>query len=683
MNTHENTTTPADAPGAPADQGGPLESSNAAPEQAAQAHEGGSTPPTEASHEPGEEAPPQASSAQSEATPAAAASAAPASDADDEWEEQPGDNIGNRVPGLPRDDIGNRKPGFSSGRRTPPAASKPAPAAKPALAAKPAPAGEAGAAAQTEGGAGKKRRRRRRRKGAEESGQPEGEAAEAAEASGAEAADAAEEEEGEEEHAADEAGGQPQPGGEKRKRRKGQGAPPPRERPAFSIGEEVFGKVSKITDHAIWIDIAGKATGLFDRREILEEEPPVEGDQFIATVASTGVRGGMLLLSRAPVQLDQARARAEAALQSGESIEGFVTGAVKGGLEVDLGGLRAFAPASHVDLRHGADLNYLVGQRLDFGVTQFAKKGRDIVVSRRKMLEEESRKARTEALTSIEPGSLHKGIVRKVVAWGVFVALPDAGGVEGLVHMSEASHDRGAKLADLFKPGAEIDVKVLRVDDKGKLWLSRKAATVDPWDAVKEKYAVGTRHKGKVARLQPFGAFIELEPGIDGLIHTADLSMKPIQHPNEVVKVGDDVDVVVATCDAAGRRIGLHPAPPEGEESEPRQRVQQGKAVKVSVTQVTEGGLVVRVLGTTGRAARGFIPAGHTGTQRGTDLRKEFPIGTQLDAKIIEVDPRRGEAKLSIRALKEDAEKQAYQQYRAGVAREAKFGTFADLMKKS
>ncbi|WP_437794796.1 S1 RNA-binding domain-containing protein [Sorangium sp. So ce693] len=679
MNTHENTTTPADAPGAPADQGGPLESSNAAPEQAAQAHEAGSTPPTEASHDPGEEASPQASSTQSEATPAAAATAAPASADDDEWEEQPGDNIGNRVPGLPRDDIGNRKPGFSPGKRTPPAAVKPAPAAKPA------PAGEAGAAAQTEGGAGKKRRRRRRRKGAEEAGQPGAEAAEAAEASGAEAADAADaaEDEGEEEQAADEAGGQPQPGGEKRKRRKGQGAPPPRERPAFSIGEEVFGKVSKITDHAIWIDIAGKATGLFDRREILDEEPPIEGDQFIATVASTGVRGGMLLLSRAPVQLDQARARAEAALQSGESIEGFVTGAVKGGLEVDLGGLRAFAPASHVDLRHGADLNYLVGQRLDFGVTQFAKKGRDIVVSRRKMLEEESRKARTEALTSIEPGSLHKGIVRKVVAWGVFVALPDAGGVEGLVHMSEASHDRGAKLADLFKPGAEIDVKVLRVDDKGKLWLSRKAATVDPWDAVKEKYAVGTRHKGKVARLQPFGAFIELEPGIDGLIHTADLSMKPIQHPNEVVKVGDDVDVVVATCDAAGRRIGLHPAPPEGEESEPRQRVQQGKAVKVSVTQVTEGGLVVRVLGTTGRAARGFIPAGHTGTQRGTDLRKEFPIGTQLDAKVIEVDPRRGEAKLSIRALKEDAEKQAYHQYRAGVAREAKFGTFADLMKKS
>jgi small subunit ribosomal protein S1 len=149
------------------------------------------------------------------------------------------------------------------------------------------------------------------------------------------------------------------------------------------------------------------------------------------------------------------------------------------------------------------------------------------------------------------------------------------------------------------------------------------------------------------------------------------------------VKVGDEIEVVVASCDSAAHKISLHPAPPAGEEAEPRQRVQQGKTLKVAVTQVTEGGLVVRVLGVTGRASRAFIPAGHTGTQRGTDLRKEFPIDTRLEAKVIEVDPRRGEAKLSIRALKEDAEKQAYQQYRAGVAREAKFGTFADLMKKS
>jgi small subunit ribosomal protein S1 len=245
------------------------------------------------------------------------------------------------------------------------------------------------------------------------------------------------------------------------------------------------------------------------------------------------------------------------------------------------------------------------------------------------------------------------------------------------------SHNRGDAPHDVFRAGETVDVRIIRMDEKGKIWLSRKSAIPDPWDDALKKYAVGTRHAGKVARLQPFGAFVELEPGIDGLIHTADLSLKPIDHPQEVVKVGDEIDVIVASCDPGAHKIGLHPAPPPGEEVEVRQRVQPHKIVKVAVAQITEGGLVVRVLGVTGRSARGFIPAGHTGTPRGADLRKDFPLGMQVDAKVLEIDPRRGEVKLSIRAVKEDAEKQAYAQYRAGVAREAKFGTFADLMKKS
>ncbi|MRG92704.1 S1 RNA-binding domain-containing protein [Polyangium spumosum] len=588
-------------------------------------------------------------------TEAQAASSSPETAApsreDFEEEEQPGDDIGNRLPGA-------------GGR----------PQASPA------------ASAEGPGGDAKKRKRRRKRKG------PPGAPGQATEAA-AEGAEGAEDEgaEGEEAEAGEAAEAQPggeAPQGKRKDRRKDKQAAAAaaalRERPAFSVGEEVFGKVCKVTDQAIWIDIAGKATGLFDRQELGDEEVPAEGDQFIASVQSTGVRGGMLVLCKGqPKPLDELKTQLEAASQSGEPVFGFVTGAVKGGLEVDLGGMRAFAPASHVDLRHGADLSHLVGQRLDFVVAQYAKKGRDIVVSRKRMLEEDARRTRTEALSKVTPNSVHKGIVRKVVAWGVFVALPDAGNVEGLIHMSEASHDRSARLSDLFRPGAEIDVKVIRIDDKGKLWLSHKATTADPWDTVKEKYAVGTKHKGKIARLQPFGAFIELEPGIDGLCHTADISFKQVEHPSEVVKVGDEIDVVVASCDPGAHKIGLHPALPAGEEEEPRQRVQQYKAVKVAVVAAVEGGLSVRVLGVTGRAARGFIPAGHTGTARGTDLRKEFPVGTKLDAKVLEVDPRRGEAKLSIRALKEDAEKQAYQSYRAGVAREAKFGTFADLMKKS
>ncbi|HLM74727.1 MAG TPA: S1 RNA-binding domain-containing protein, partial [Polyangiaceae bacterium] len=560
-----------------AEAGGEQTSSANAPSGAEQVSAPSGAEQASAPSEPSE--PSEAEQANDPAPPQKPASLSASSKRDDDWEEEPGDDIGNRIPdagggaggqwrfGQPGRPQGGgrpqpqakpqqrqeRGPGPHQGK---PAQQHPGPAQqqpKPAPQAKPAPqvseggvaaegeepAADATATAPAEGGAAApaKKRRRRRRKGGGAGAQPQAPGAEGAlAAAGAEGEEGAEEgaeaaEEGAEgaaEGAVDEAGeaqgGEAAPGGgEKRRRPKGPSAAAAaaaaaaRERPAFSIGEEVFGKVCKITPDAIWIDIAGKATGLFDRRELADEEPPVEGDQFIATVASTGVRGGMLVLSRTSAKLDEARAMLDAASKSGEPVMGFVTGAVKGGLEVDIGGVRAFAPASHVDLRHGADLSYIVGQRLDFIVTQYAKKGRDVVVSRKKMLEEDAHRARSEAMSKIEPGSVHKGIVRKVVAWGAFVTIPEAGGVEGLIHMTEASHDRGARLNDLFRPGAEIEVKVLRVDEKGKLWLSRKAVTADPWDAVKEKYGVGSRHKGKVARLQPFGAFIELESGIDGL----------------------------------------------------------------------------------------------------------------------------------------------------------------------
>ncbi len=541
--------------------------------------------------------------------------------------------------------------------------------------------GEASGEAKTEGGPAKKRRRRRRKKKPQAPGEAavEGEGGEGGEQQrypyprydfeGPPTA---------EEHAALEAVR------EKRKQQRlaAASAAPSREALPFRVGEEVFGKVERVTDDAIWVDVAGKALGLFDRRELGEGEPPTEGDQFIATVASHGVRGGMLRMSRAPFVIDEAKKKVEAALASGEALEGFVTGAIKGGVEVDIDGLRAFAPASHVELRPGNDLGHLVGRRLNFIVVQYEKKGRDVVVSRKKFLADEAHRARADALKALQPGTIHPGVVTSVVGWGVFVSLHDAGGIEGLIQPLEASHDRSARLVDLFKPGDHVEVKVLRVDDRGKLWLSRKAITNDPWDAVKEKYAVGSRHTGKVVRIQPFGAFIELEPGIDGLCYTADLSFKPIQHPNDLVKIDDPIDVVVATCDGPTRKISLHAAPPADEANEPKPKVGPHRILKVMVVSASEPGLVVRIIGLSGRAARGFIPAGHTGTQRGSDLRKFFTPGTKLAAKVLEVDPRRGETKLSIRALREDTEKAAYSEYRATVAREAKFGTFADLLKK-
>ncbi|MBX3221235.1 MAG: S1 RNA-binding domain-containing protein [Labilithrix sp.] len=646
-------------------------------------------------------------------------------------------------------------------------------------------AAEGGAPGTTTDGAPKKRRRRRRKK---KGPTAEGQATE--EAAGADGAPAPE-------------GGEARPPREPRppkpKRERVE-----RERPAFNVGDVVFGKVIEFTEDALFVDLAGKAKAIFDLRELLITEDDVEeytkadrkeadelaaarsggaavaegsspdasaeaGDQaaadeapaaetstdeasaapaepvaveaapaaeasvveattaeadasgdtdaaaqadgatpdaaqadgatekaeekgtqlphvilepgapFVGLVHNDGGRGGLVVLTHHPKRVQKAKPVTSEASRSGALIFGLVTGTIKGGVEVDVDGLRAFAPASHVELRPGADLSHLVGKRLPFAVTQYAKRGRDVVLSRRAMLETEAKEKREEALKNIQMGSVVDGVVRTVVPFGAFV---DVGGVEGLVPLSEMSHNRADQPKDVFKLGETVRVKILRLDERGKLWLSRKAAIEDPWSQVAQKYAQGTRHTGKVARLQPFGAFIELEPGIDGLIHAADLSVKRIEHPEEVVKVGDELEVVVASVDSRQHRIALHPAPTGEAANEEPQRIQLHKVVKVVVVSVESGGLVVRVLGATGRNARGFVSASATGTPRGTELRKLFPVGKQLDVKITELDPRRGELKLSIKALNEENERNAYQQYRAQVKREAKFGTFADLLAK-
>ncbi|HEX7602729.1 MAG TPA: S1 RNA-binding domain-containing protein, partial [Polyangiaceae bacterium] len=411
--------------------------------------------------------------------------------------------------------------------------------------------------------------------------------------------------------------------------------------------------------------------------------PPVVlelGANFVAVVHNDGGRGGLVVLTRHPRRGRNAKPLASKAFVDKSLIAGLVTGVIRGGVEVDIDGLRAFAPGSHMDVHHGADLRPLVGQRLQFHVTQYAKRGKDIVLSRRSMIEAEAKQHREVALKQLVPGNIVEGIVRSVVSFGAFV---DVGGVEGLVPLQEMSHNRNDSPNDVFTMGETIEVQVQRIDVKGKIWLSRKATLPDPWASVAAKYAEGTQHKGKVVRLQPFGAFIELEPGIDGLVHSSDLSVKRIEHPSEVVKVGDELDVVVSSVDSSSHKISLHPLPEGYSPDEPFQKVAPHKNVKVVVTGSEAGGVHVRILGATGRSARGFITAAGTGTPRGTEFRKLFPVGKQLEARVVEIDPRRGEVKLSIKAMTEDTERSAYKAYRQKVTQEAKFGTFGDLLKKA
>jgi len=458
-------------------------------------------------------------------------------------------------------------------------------------------------------------------------------------------------------------------------------------RTAFRVGEEIFGRVKEVRSHALIIDIPGKGDAIFDRGEFEGEgiEHAV-GDRFVAKVLGDGGRGGLVVLARKifddPTHEDKVKEEVEKSFNEKAVVLGLVTGAIKGGLEVYVKGLRAFAPASHVDLRPGSDLSHQVGQQYLFLVEQYAKKGRDVVLSRKAFLEEESKKNRESSLSKLTAGATVKGVVRSIVDWGVFVAIPEADNIEGLVHASELTHDPRARTRDIVKVGDTIDVKITRIDEKGKLWLSKKATEADPWEQTRSKFSVGSRHKGKVTKNLPFGTFVELEPGIEGLIHLSDLSFKRIESPSDVVKEGQEIDVVISSIDSNTKKIGLHPAI-AGADNETRQRVAPHKIIKVAILSHESAGLIVRILGATGRNARGFIPAGQTGTPRGTDLRKQFPANSIHDVKVIEVDPKRGEAKLSIKAVREDSEKAAYNEYRQSVAKEAKFGTLADLLKKS
>lgn len=461
-------------------------------------------------------------------------------------------------------------------------------------------------------------------------------------------------------------------------------APRASDRAPFHVGEEVFGKVTAVLETAVMVDLSGKALAIFDRTEMAEDDlVPAVGDRFVARVHNDGSRGGLVVLTRKPLREEESKPVVEAIAKEGGLVKGLVTGVIKGGVEVDINGLRAFAPASGMDL-HPANANFaaLVGQRYDFKVVQYEKGGRDVVVTRRPMLEAEAHERRKQALKLLQEGQVMRGVVRTVVEWGVFVALPEAENLEGLVHVSEASHDPRPQLAELFKPGDQIEVKITKIDEKGKIWLSRKALVEDPWAQAKQKYAVGSRHTGKVTRLEPFGAFIELEPGLDGLLHIADLSLNRIEHPKELLSEGQETDVVVHHFDVRNKKISLHPAPTAEQANEPKQKIVKGSLIKVEVIKGEAAGVVVRVLGVTGRGARGFIPAGQTGTARGTDLRKVFKPGSHIDVKVVDVDPKRGEPKLSIRGFKEDEERRAHKEYRQKLKEEGGFGTLGDLLRQ-
>ncbi|MBW8878220.1 MAG: S1 RNA-binding domain-containing protein [Acidobacteria bacterium] len=347
-------------------------------------------------------------------------------------------------------------------------------------------------------------------------------------------------------------------------------APAKREGPA--VGGKVSGKILSIGEEWVFVDLGAKSEGRIAAAELKDAEGNLtvkEGDTLEATVTGTDPESGALLLKRkagGKGKRTEVSAEIKQAYESGLPVEGLVTGLNKGGAEVQISGMRAFCPLSQLDLRYVEDPQRFVGQKLQFKVSRLEEgnrggRGPNIVLSRRALLEEEQQTKAAETREKLQVGAILNGRVTSLTTYGAFV---DLGGIEGMLHVSEIGHSRTAHPQDVFQVGQEIEVQVIKIE-KGKdekrperISLSRRALEKDPWRDAVSRFPEGTETTGKVMRTESFGAFIELAPGLEGLVHISEIGAgRRLNHAKEAVQPGQEVQVRVLGVDTARRRISL------------------------------------------------------------------------------------------------------------------------------
>ncbi|MDQ0285682.1 4-hydroxy-3-methylbut-2-enyl diphosphate reductase [Desulfofundulus luciae] len=325
-------------------------------------------------------------------------------------------------------------------------------------------------------------------------------------------------------------------------------------------GQIVKGVVVQVGPDEVLVDVGAKSEGIIPLRELscYNVSSPAEvvkvGDEIEVAVIKAEDNEGRLILSKERADAERAWVKLNEHLENGEPVEGTVREVVKGGLLVDVG-LRAFLPASLVERGYVEDLGKYVGETVRAKVIELNRGKRKVILSRKAVLEEEAARRRKEMLESLQEGQVVRGVVRRLTSFGAFV---DIGGVDGLLHISEMAWYRVNHPSEVVNVGDEVDVMVLRVDrENEKISLGLRQVLPNPWDNVEEKYPVGSIIRAKVVRLAPFGAFVQLEPGVEGLVHISHLADRHVATPDEVVQEGDEVEVKVLNVDRAEKRIRL------------------------------------------------------------------------------------------------------------------------------
>jgi small subunit ribosomal protein S1 len=445
-------------------------------------------------------------------------------------------------------------------------------------------------------------------------------------------------------------------------------------------GQKIKTTVISISGEMVYVDLGGKSEGVIDLSEFQKEDGTIavqEGQEIEAYFLS--VQNGAKRLTtrlRGYSTLDVAEIRD--AFHAGIPVTGKVKSAIKGGYEVTVAGVRCFCPFSQMDLKVSKDSDQYVGQTYSFKVIEYENDGRNIVLSRRALLQEE-RQAQVEKFKeTLSVGMELNGTVRSVQNFGAFV---DLGGVDGLIPASEIGWDRTERPENVLSMGQEVTVRVIGLDwAKNRLTLSLKAMQEDPWQSGADKYKVDDQVKGIIVRLAPFGAFVNLEPGIDGLIHISQLGAgRHVHHPKEVVEVGQAVEPIILAVDKQNRKISLT-LEQQSKEEVPLPEV--GDIVDGTVDRVMPYGIFLKL----DNGISGLIPNSEMGTPRGTNHSKMFPTGTRMQVVVIGVDKQTRKISFSRNQVSEKVEKDEFSRYRTGQTEQrsssSELGSFGELLQK-
>ena len=440
-------------------------------------------------------------------------------------------------------------------------------------------------------------------------------------------------------------------------------------------------KVVAYTEHGVVVDVGSKTEGLIPAVEFSETDIPRPEPNATIEVQRTGEhKDGYVILSYQKVLRRRTWEKIEAAFKAKETVTGKVVDRIKGGLVVDIG-VRAFLPGSQYDLRPTANLDNLMKQELQVRITKLNRRRGNVVVSRRALLEEELHAKRAQLMETLHEGDKVKGHVKNVTEYGAFV---DLGGIDGLLHLTDLSWGRVKHPSDIVKPDQELEVVILKFDkEKQRVSLGLKQLTNDPWVGASEKYPAGGKVKGKIVGVVDYGVFVELEQGIEGLVHVSEMSWnKKVQHPSKIAKVGDEVDVVVLDIKPSDRRVslGIKQALPDPwlltAEKYPIGTVVTGK-----VRNIAEFGAFIEI-------EDGFDGLVHVSdvswTERIKNPHEVFKKGEPITAKVLKIDPENRRVSLGIKQVN-DIWGDWFKQHKVGsivkgkVSRIATFGAFVEL----